>query len=85
LPRDLPPVDELPMAVQEIEELRLERSPGPIGIEIGEERVVGIFEHDGRVDARAEPFGERGFAGADRSFDRDMAELQSGPMISFAQ
>ena len=72
----------LAVAVEQIEELRLQRGAGPIGVEVGEKRILGFLEHEGRVEARAEPFGQRGFARADRTFDRDVAELQGGPMIS---
>ena len=64
------------MTVEEIEELRLQRGAGPVGVEIGEERILGFFQHDRRVEPRAEPLGERGLARADRAFDRDVAELQ---------
>ena len=65
------------MAVQQIEELRLQRGAGLVGVEVGEKRIVGFLEHDRRVEPRAEPLGERGLARADRSFDRDVAELQA--------
>ena len=70
------------MAVEQIEELRLQRGAGPVGVEVGEERILGVFEDERRVEPRAEPLGQRRFARADRSFDRDVAELQGGPMIS---
>ena len=72
----------LAMAVQQIEELGLQRGAGPVGVEVGEKRIVGFLEHDRRIEPRAESFGQRGFARADRSLDRDVAELQGGPMIS---
>ena len=70
------------MAVEQVEELGLQRGAGPVGVEVGEKRILGFLEHDRRVEARAEPLGQRGLAGADRTFDRDVAELQGGPMIS---
>ena len=70
------------MAVEQVEQLRLQRGAGTVGVEIGEERILGFFQHDRRVEPCAKPLGERGFARADRAFDRDVAELQGGPMIS---
>ena len=64
------------MAVEQIEELRLQRGAGTVGVEVGEKRILGFFEHDRRVEPCAEPLGERGLARADRAFDRDVAELQ---------
>ena len=66
------------MTVEEIEELRLQRGAGTVGVEIGEERILGFFQHDCRVEPCAQPHGERGLARSDRAFDRDVAELQ-GP------
>ena len=72
----------LTMAVEQIEELRLQRRAGTVGVEVGEKRILGVFEDERRVEPRAEPLCQRGLAGADRSFDRDVAELQGAPMIS---
>ena len=66
------------MAVEQVEELRLQRGAGPVGVEVGEKRILGFLEHDRGVEPRAEPLGQRGLARADRSFDRDVAELQGG-------
>ena len=70
--------DLLAMAVEQIEELRLQRGAGTVGVEIGEKRILGFFEDDRRVEPRAEPFGQRGLARADGPFDRDVTELQGG-------
>ena len=72
----------LPVAVEQIKKLRLERRTGTVGIEVGEERILGFFQHHRGVEARAEPLGENGFACADRTFNRDVAEGQGGTMIS---
>ena len=72
----------LPMPVQQIEQLRLQGGAGPVGVEIGEERILRFLQDDGGIETSAEPFGECGFACADRPFDRDVAELQGGTMIS---
>ena len=74
----------LPVAVEQIKELRLERGARTVGVEIGEERVFHFLEHDRGVEARAETLRQSGFARADRSFDGDVPELQGGPMISSA-
>ena len=66
----------LPVAPEEVEQLRLKSRPGTIGVEIGQERVLGVFEDDGRVEAAGQALGQHGLADADRSFDRDVAELQ---------
>ena len=64
------------MAIEQVEELRLQRSARAIRVEIREERIVHFLEHDCRIEPGAEPFGERGLARTDRAFDRDVAELQ---------
>ena len=74
----------LPMALEQIEELRLQGRARTIGVEVREERILGVLEHERGVEAGGEPLGKSGFARADRSFDRDVAELQGDPMISFA-
>jgi hypothetical protein len=64
----------LTMAAQEIEELGLQGGARPIGVEVLEERVFGVLEHDRGIEARAEALRERGFAGANRTLDRDVPE-----------
>ena len=68
----------LPVAVEQVKQLGLQRRAGPVRVEVREERVVGVFEDDGRVQARAEPLGQRGLTRANRPFDRDVAKLQDG-------
>ncbi len=65
----------LTMSIQQIEELGLKRRARTIGVEVGEERIVVFLEHERRVEPRAEPLGQRRLAGADRTFDRDVAEV----------
>ena len=72
------------MPLEQVEELRLQCRARAIGIEVREKRILGVFEHKRGVEAGGEPLGKRGFARADRSFDRDVAELQVAPMISSA-
>src|SRR5204862_4294715 len=47
-------------------------------VEVGEERIVGFLQHDRRVEPRAQTLRQGGFAGADRTFYRDVAERQCG-------
>ena len=70
------------MAVQQVEELCLQSGARTVAIEIGEKRIFGLFENEGRVEPRRQPLCQRGFAGADRTFHREVAELQGAPMIS---
>jgi len=72
----------LPVPVEQIEELGLKRSAGTIGVEISQERILGIFEDHRRIEARRKPFSQCGLADTDRPFDRDVPEVQVGPMIS---
>src|SRR6185312_6325400 len=74
----LPQRDLLAVTIQQIEQLRLQRRAGTIGVEVGEKGIVGFLEDDRRVEARAEPFCERRFARANRPFNRDVTELQGG-------
>ena len=69
-------IDELTVAVEQIEQLRLKRGAWPVGVEIGEERVLLILANQRRIESRREPFGQGGFAGADRAVDRDVSKVQ---------
>ena len=62
--------------------MRLKRGAWTIAVEVGKEGILAIFEHECRVESRRESFCEYGLARADRTFDRDVPELQSEPMIS---
>ena len=53
-------------------------APGASGVEVGEERILRFVEHHRRVEPRAETIGQRGLADAERSLDRDVAELFHG-------
>ena len=49
------------MTVEQVEQLGLQRGAGTIGVEIGEERILGVFEHErsrraGSPAARPAPF-----------------------------
>src|SRR5262245_38215724 len=65
------------MAVQQIEELCLQCRARTTGIEVGQERILGLFEHGGCVETGSEARGERSLADADRSFDRDVPMHES--------
>ena len=55
----LPQLLQLPVTGERVEELRLERGAGAAGVEIGEERILGIVEDDRGVEPGAEPLGQR--------------------------
>src|SRR6185503_11373662 len=57
------------------EQLGLERGPGAPAVEVREEWILPFVQHHGRVEPRAEPIRERRLADAERTFDRDVAEL----------
>src|SRR5512143_704145 len=70
------------MPLKKVEELCLECGAGPVGVEIREERILRVLEYERRVKPGCEPLCERGLACTNRSFDRDVAELQGATMIS---
>src|SRR4029077_16271355 len=65
------------MAIEQIEQLRLQRRAGTIGVEVGEKRVVGILAHDRRIETGGEAFGQSGLASANRTVDCDVVEVQA--------
>ena len=67
------------MAIEEIEQLRLERGARAVGVEFGEERVLRFLQHDRRVEPCAEPLGQRGFARADRALRSRCSETARRP------
>jgi hypothetical protein len=67
---------------EQIEQLRLQRRTRSIGVEVGEERVVRIFEDERRIEPRREALRERRLADADRPFNRDVAKLQRARSIA---
>ena len=66
----------LTMAVEEVEELRLKRGARAVGVEVAQKRVLHFLQHDCGVESSAEALRECGLARANRSFNRDVAELQ---------
>ena len=60
------------MAIQQVEQLGLERGAGASGIEVCEERVVGFFQHDRGIETGSDAPGKGGLADTDRSFDGDV-------------
>jgi HEAT repeat protein/cyclophilin family peptidyl-prolyl cis-trans isomerase len=73
----LTPLDELPMTVEQIEELGLQSGPRSIGVEVGEEGIFRVLAHQGAIEPTGKPFGQRGLAHADRTIDRDVVEVQA--------
>ena len=53
---------------------RLERGARPLGVEVGEEGVLEILEHQRRVEARGQPLGERRGADSGRPLDGDVTK-----------
>src|SRR6185369_7824134 len=66
----------LSMAREREEQLGLERGAGAPGVEVGEERVVPLFDHHRRIEPRAEAIGQRRLADAGRALYRDVAKLR---------
>ena len=66
----------LAVARQCEKELGLESGARSPALRVGEERVVEVVEYDRRVEALAQAVGESRLANADRSLDRDVAEIQ---------
>src|SRR6185436_8894562 len=73
----------LSMAIEQVEQLSLQRRPGAVGVEISEKRIFDFLEHDRCVEAGAEALRQRGLARADRTFDGEVTEVQATPMITF--
>ena len=71
------------MAIEEVEQLGLQRGAGAVRVEVGEKRIVHLLQDDRRIEARAEALRQRRLAGADRTFDSDVTEVQETPMITF--
>ena len=68
----------LSMAGERKEKLRLKRRAAALGIKIGQERIVRLIEDDRGVEPSGQTLGERRLAEADRSFNRQVPEVQ-GP------
>src|SRR5581483_6297785 len=73
---------ELPVSVEQIEELGLKGGTGAVRVEVGEKGILRLLEDRGGVEPRREPLCQRGFSRADRTFDGDVAEVQAAAMIS---
>jgi hypothetical protein len=74
----LPQARQLAMPVQQVEQLRLKRGAGAFGVEVGEKRVVGVFEDGRGIEARREPFGQYGFADPDGAFNSQIMKGHAG-------
>jgi hypothetical protein len=66
------------MAVQQTKQLGLESGTRTVRIEVCEKGIVAIFEHDRRVESRAESFRQRSFARANRPFNGEVTEAHAG-------
>src|SRR5260221_1229764 len=73
----LPTVHQLAMAVEQVEQLGLQRGAGAIRVEIREEGVFGILANRRRLEAGGQSFSECGLASANRPIDRDVVEVQA--------
>jgi len=60
------------MAIEEKKKLRLQRCAGAAGVEVGQERIVGFFQHGCGIESARDSLGKRRFADTDRSFDSDV-------------
>src|SRR5205085_6368355 len=71
----LPECGLLAVPRQREKELRLKARARPLGIEVREERILRLVEHEGRVETRAEPVCKGRFADADGTLDGDIPKL----------
>src|SRR2546425_6396451 len=62
------------MAVEQEEELSLQRRTGTARVEVVEKRIVGLLQHDRRVEARRQTLRKRRLAGADGPFYGEVPE-----------
>jgi hypothetical protein len=68
----LPQSDELAVAVEQIEQLRLQRGAGAAGVEVGKKRILRVLEHGGSVEPRRHTLGESGLPDAEWAFNGDV-------------
>ena len=67
----------LPVPREQRKQLRLERRARTTGVQVGDERVVGIVENRCRVEPKCEMSGQGRLAGANRTFDGEVLKVQS--------
>ena len=65
------------MAIQQVEELGLQRRAGTVGVEIREKGVLGVFENRGRFEPGREPFRQPRLANPDWAFDGEIVKGHS--------
>ena len=70
------------MTIQQVEELGLKARARPIGVEVREERILGVFEDERRIQASRQPFGQHRLAHANRALESDVADVQRGRSIA---
>ena len=64
------------MTAEQVEELRLKGGAAASRVEIVDEGVLLLIEHQRGVEAGAEPFGQQGLARADGALNGEIPELQ---------
>jgi cyclophilin family peptidyl-prolyl cis-trans isomerase/HEAT repeat protein len=62
----------LPMAVEQVEELGLERSTGASAVKVGKERILRLFENRGGIESSGQTLGKRALSDTDGPFNRDV-------------
>jgi hypothetical protein len=82
----LPDRELLPVPVQQVKQLRLQRRSRTVGIKVGEERILGLLEESDGVQPCCESLGERGLTDANRSFNRDVLKghVSEAPARAFS-
>src|SRR5678816_1165716 len=66
------------MPVEKVKELRLQRRARAAGVEVGEERIVGLFQHGCGIKTVCDPLRKRRLADTNRSFDSDVLKRHEG-------
>src|SRR5580693_4260919 len=72
------------MPVEREEKLDLEGGAFAPAVEVVQERIRGLVEHDRRVEPRAQPLGKRRLAQGQRAFDGQVAEVHGAASIEAA-
>src|SRR5678816_738723 len=66
------------MPVEKVKELRLQRRARAAGVEVGEERIVGLFQHGCGIKTVCDPLRKRRLAETNRSFDSEVLKRHEG-------
>src|SRR6185503_20982709 len=62
----------LPMTIEQIEQLRLQRRTGPPAVEVREKGILRLLDDRRGIESRRQTFRERALAHTDWPFDRDV-------------